>query len=81
MHIMCILWMWFSVDNLEAFVEHLLIGKLDVYVKSAPQPQADDGLIKVNSIFSVVMPSAAYCHFIKLYTLYTPFPKLKRFTI
>jgi len=36
-----------SVDNLEQFVEQLLIGKLHPYVRSAPVPQTDDGLIKV----------------------------------
>jgi len=42
-----------SVDYLEHFIEHLLIGKLDPYVKSAPLPQRDDGLIKVNWILLI----------------------------
>jgi len=37
------------MDSLEQFTEDLLSGKLDPYVKSAPQPLTNDGLLTVNS--------------------------------
>jgi len=39
--------MFHSVDSLEQFTEYLLIGKLHPYVKSAPQPPINDGLLTV----------------------------------
>jgi len=38
------------VGNLEEFTEQLLHRKLDPYVKSAPQPQTNDGLIQVRYV-------------------------------
>lgn len=72
---MHMLWMWCSTDNLEQFVEHLLIGKLDPYIKSAPQPQTDDGLIKVNRFYgcftfwSLLLISLNCTHFVFSLTL------------
>jgi len=37
------------VDSLEQFTEDLLSGRLLPYVKSAPQPPTNDGLITVIS--------------------------------
>jgi len=41
--------MYRSVHNLERFTEDLQCGKLRPYVKSAPQPLTNDGLVTVSS--------------------------------
>ena len=38
----------FSVDNLEKFVNDLLDGKLEAYLKSEPIPEDNDAAVKVS---------------------------------
>ena len=39
-----------SVDSLKAFAEQYLAGELEVYVKSEPVPEDNDGPVKVSCV-------------------------------
>ncbi len=47
-----------SVDSLRAFVQQYVDGELEVYIKSEPIPEDNDGPVKVRSL-SVAAPD--YC--------------------